>query len=79
MSELELIAIRIREHRLAMLDLLVQLKRRRGDDEDDLWQQIRMYGEEKDIHIKELESQGHDYLTITAEMARIRAEVRGEK
>ena len=81
MNELDLLLIRQREHQEVVAELKKQLAMAKG-----LWVQakqqdgaIESLREQRSVHTHQLEAQGHDYLTITAEMARIRAEVRGDK
>lgn len=81
MTELDLLLIREREHLFVVSELREMSAKRRG-----LWLAVKAQQEvqeqlnqQKSVHTSKLEQSGIDYLTITAEMARIRAEVRGEK
>lgn len=83
MTELDLLLIRQREHEIARLKLLL-FKRKIIDQcpkymSDKIERDIFEVEQAQILTMKTLEQQGQDYLTITAEMARIRAEVRGEK
>lgn len=79
MTELDLILIRQREHELAAIELRIDAANLNLDHK---WVMSLVFLN-KDIldsvdqHIKELEQRGYDYFTITAEMARIRAELDG--
>lgn len=81
MTELDLLLIRQREHEIAALEL----KQLMANLQSQPTAAIRFafcaakLEDEKCSHIERLESTGIDYFTIAAEMARIRAEVRGEK
>lgn len=81
MTELDLLLIRQREHEICCAELVLQRRKLMGaipssinSAENDIYSLL----DARESHLKHLEQQGHDYLTITAEMARIRAEVRGE-
>lgn len=81
MTELDLLIIRQREHEIRAAELRIEAAKIKGKDLE-----ISQYSKylENLLQAQELfswllEKDGHDYLTITAEMARIRAEVRGEK
>lgn len=82
MTELDLLLIRQREHEIAAMQLRWDRAMLCGSipsSKASIMIQLGKLEEERIEHTNRLEQQGHDYFTITAEMARIRAEVRGEK
>lgn len=81
MTELDLLLIREREHLFVVSELRELSAKRCG-----LWLAVKAQQEvqkqlnqQKSLHTSKIEASGIDYFTIAAEMARIRAEVRGEK
>lgn len=80
-SELDLLLIRQREHEIAAFELKQLLANLRSQPTEAIQFAFcaAKLEDEKCSHIERLESTGIDYFTITAEMVRIRAEVRGEK
>lgn len=81
MTELDLLLIRHREHEIAALELKQLLANLQSQPTEAIRFAFSAASLEKEkcSHIERLEATGIDYFTITAEMARIRAEVRGEK
>lgn len=82
MTELDLILIRQREHEIARLELLLKKQEEDGGcvyPVSIIERDIFELEQAKILTIRTLEQQGTDYFTITAEIERIRAEVRGEK
>ena len=82
MTELDLLLIRQREHEIEQMRLRLEKARLSSSSpffRAEIMNKICALEDERDEHAITLERKGYDYFTITAEMARIRAEVRGEK
>lgn len=81
MTELDLILIRQREHECVVSELRIAAAKIQDDVEEICRAEANLafLETQENDQVKRLESKGHDYFTITAEMARIRAEVIGEK
>lgn len=81
LTDLQLVKLRIIEHEAMALELKASAAGLQGDNKMQVhyMREANAKNHWREDLAQELEQSGIDYFTITAEMARIRAEVRGEK